>query len=257
MTKLKDKTVLISGASSGIGESAARLFAAAGCRLILFARRLERLESLTEELVTKYAVQVYAFQADVREKELLKKEFGRIPEHFFPIDILVNNAGLARGREKFQDLKEEAFDEVLDTNVKGVIALTRLVLPSMLERNEGQIINIGSIAGHEAYPGGHIYNASKFALRGLMDALRIDTVDTNIRISTVSPGMVNTEFSTVRYYGDREAADEVYRGIDALTALDVAEAVLFMAERPPHVNINDMVIMPNHQATANFKHYEK
>ncbi len=254
---IKGKTVLISGASSGIGAACAEVFAAAGCNLILFARRLERLTELKKNLLREHSVKIEIFQADVRDAESLKKNYEALPADLLPVQILINNAGLARGSEKFHEFDPRYFDEVLDTNVKGVINVTRLVLDDMIRNQDGHIINLGSIAGHQAYPGGHIYNASKFALRGLMDAIRIDTVDTDVRISSIDPGMVNTEFSTVRYYGDREKADEVYRGIDPLLARDIAEGILFIATRPPHVNINEMVIMPTHQATATIKHYQK
>ncbi|MCK5520484.1 MAG: SDR family NAD(P)-dependent oxidoreductase [Candidatus Marinimicrobia bacterium] len=256
MENLKDKIVMISGASSGIGLASARLFAEQGCRLILFARRYDRLEKIKRDLKRNYSADVHIFQADVREKSALERGFATIPDNFYPIDILINNAGLARGTEKFHEINEQYFDEVLDTNVKGVISVTRKILPQMLERNVGHIINIGSIAGQQAYQGGHIYNASKFALKGLMDAIRIDIVDTDIRVSTIDPGMVNTEFSTVRFYGDKKSADKLYIGIEPLLAVDIAESILFMATRPLHVNINDMTIMPNHQATATIKHFD-
>lgn len=247
---------MISGASSGIGLATARKFAEAGARLILFARRYDRLEKIKRELNRKYNADIHIFQADVTDRLNLDKGLATVPDNFLPVNILVNNAGLARGTEKFHEIDEKYFDEVLDTNVKGVIAVTRWAISQMMKLNDGHIINIGSIAGHQPYPGGHIYNASKFALRGLMDAIRIDTVDTDIRISSIDPGMVKTEFSTVRLYGDRKKADLLYEGINALQAEDIAEGIFFMATRPAHVNINEMIIMPNHQATATIKHYD-
>lgn len=242
---MKSKTILITGASSGIGLACAQVFAKEGSNLILFARRVDRLKEIQKELTDTYKIQVTIKQVDVRNKDEVDQAAKDLPS----IDVLINNAGLARGIEKIQDGFWDKWEEMIDTNIKGLLAVTRAVLPKMLERNSGHIINIGSIAGHETYPGGNVYNATKFAVNALTRAIRMDVHGYNIRCSSVDPGMVETEFSIVRL-NDEQKAKKVYEGFQPLTAVDIADTVYFVASRPLHVNIQDIIIMPTAQASA-------
>ena len=242
---MKDKTILITGASAGIGLACANIFAKRGSNLILFARRMEKLESLKKELEQNYGVEVQIKQVDVRDRRQVAEATENLP----PIDVLINNAGLAKGIEKIQEGYFEKWDQMIDTNVKGLLTVTRNVLPGMIERNQGHIINIGSIAGHETYPGGNVYNATKFAVKALTKAIRMDLHGYKIRCSSVDPGMVETEFSIVRL-DDKQKAKKVYEGFSPLTAEDIADTVYYVASRPAHVNIQDVVIMPTDQASA-------
>lgn len=242
---MKNKTILITGASSGIGLACAQVFAKEGSNLILFARRFDRLKEIQKELTESYKIQVTIKQVDVRNKDEVDNAVKDLPA----IDILVNNAGLARGIEKIQDGFWDKWEEMIDTNVKGLLAVTRAVLPKMIEKDSGHIINIGSIAGHETYPGGNVYNATKFAVNALTRAIRMDVHGHNIRCSSVDPGMVETEFSIVRL-NDEQKAKKVYEGFQPLTAVDIADTVYFVASRPSHVNIQDIIIMPTAQASA-------
>lgn len=242
---MKKKTVLITGASAGIGLACAKLFAKEGSNLVLFARRMEKLEVLKTNLEQNYGIQVEIKQVDVRDRRQVAEATEKLP----PIDVLINNAGLAKGVEKIQDGYFEKWDQMIDTNVKGLLTVTRNILPGMIERNEGHIINIGSIAGHEPYPGGNVYNATKFAVNALTRAIRMDLLGYKIRVSSVDPGMVETEFSIVRL-DDEQKAEKVYQGFNPLTAEDIADTVYFVASRPSHVNIQDVVIMPTDQASA-------
>ncbi|MEI8055229.1 MAG: SDR family oxidoreductase [bacterium] len=251
---MKDKIILITGASSGIGEACARIFAKYGAKLLLCARRYERLEFLATELKQKYNTVAHTFQLDVRNHESVLKKFSNLPEEWRSIDLLVNNAGLAAGRAKFQDAAFEDWEAMIDTNIKGLLYVTRAVLPNMLKHNSGHIINIGSIAGHEAYPSGNVYCATKFAVSALTRGLKMDIVDTNIRVSTIDPGMTETEFSEVRYKGDKEMAKKVYAGLTPLVAEDVADAVFYCASRPAHVNIFEIIMMPTAQASVAVVH---
>lgn len=241
---MKAKTVLITGASSGFGRATARLFAEAGAKLILIARRKERLEAFAEELLKKYACNVVPLNIDVRDMTQVEKELK--PIH---VDILINNAGLVRGLDKVWEISPNDWNEMIDTNVKGLLNISRQVIPKMIAANKGHIINVGSTSGHGTYPGGGVYCATKFAVRALTDTLRMELVATPIRVSMISPGMAETEFSTVRFYGDQKKADKVYEGIKALKAHDIAEAIYFIASRPPHVTIADLVMYPTNQAT--------
>lgn len=242
---MKEKTVLITGASAGIGLACANLFAKEGSNLILFARRMEKLESLKKELEKNYGIKVQIKQVDVRDRRQVAEATENLP----PIDVLINNAGLAKGIEKIQEGYFEKWDQMIDTNVKGLLTVTRHILPGMIERNQGHIINIGSIAGHETYPGGNVYNATKFAVKALTRAIRMDLHGYKIRCSSVDPGMVETEFSIVRL-DDEQKAKKVYEGFNPLTAEDIADTVYYVASRPVHVNIQDVVIMPTDQASA-------
>lgn len=254
MTDLNGKTVLITGASAGIGEACARAFAREGANLILTARRVERLEALAKELTDEHSVQVYIRACDVRNKEDVDALILAFPEEFCGIDVLVNNAGLVIGLNKAHETPDEDVDTMMDTNVKGLLHVTRAVVPCMVKEGKGHIINISSIAGHEAYPGGAVYCASKHAVDAITKSLRMDLVDTSLRVTAISPGLVETEFSLVRFNGDESKAKAVYDGLEPLVAKDIAEAVLFAASRPEHVQIADMIIFPTQQASAGIVH---
>ncbi|KAK3825296.1 MAG: hypothetical protein J3Q66DRAFT_308683 [Benniella sp.] len=245
--RLQGKNVLITGASSGIGEACARHFAEAGSNLLLTARRTERLETLKQELVAKHpSIKVSTFELDVR----VKAKVNAAIEHFGDVDILLNNAGLVIGLDKLEDITEEAMDTMIDTNVKGLVHVTQAVLPGMRQRNRGHIINIGSVAGQQPYANGSIYCASKAAVASITRALMAETIDTAIRVSEVNPGLVETEFSVIRFRGDKEKADNVYKGLTPLNSDDIAETVIFIAGRPEHVNIAEMLVFPTNQAGA-------
>lgn len=248
--KLKNKITLITGASAGIGLACAELFASEGSDLILVARREETLKKVSKELNEKYGVKTHIIKLDVRDREACKKAISDLPDYFKNVDILINNAGLARGLGKIQDGNFEDWDEMIDTNIKGLLTFTRLILPTMIQKNDGIIINIASIAGREVYPGGNIYCTTKAAVRTISRALQIDLNGTGVRVSNIDPGMVETEFSLVRFKGDAERAKKVYEGWTPLTAMDVAEACLFCATRPKHVSIHDMMIMATDQAST-------
>jgi NADP-dependent 3-hydroxy acid dehydrogenase YdfG len=243
---LTDKIVLITGASSGIGEACARAFAEAGAKLILCARRMSRLEALAAEL----KVPTHLIELDVRDQPVVERAITSLPEEWREIDILLNNAGLSRALTKLQEYDIQDIDEMVDTNVKGLLYVTRAVAPGMLARGRGHIINIGSIAGHWTYPNGAVYCASKAAVKSISEGLKMDLNGTPVRISSVDPGLVETEFSIVRFHGDEERAKKVYEGLKPLTGADVADVVLFCATRPAHVNINDVILMPVAQASA-------
>lgn len=251
---LKGKTVLITGASAGIGEACAHLFAQAGSNLILTARREDRLQKLAESLKAQYGVEVFVSGLDVRESDTVHQFVDELPAAFKKIDILVNNAGLVIGVEKAHETPATDVDIMLDTNVKGVLNMIRSVVPGMVTANAGHVINISSIAGHEAYPGGSVYCASKHAVDALTKSLRMDVVSTPLRVTAVSPGLVDTEFSLVRFKGDSAKAQAVYSGLEALVAEDIADAVLYAASRPEHVQIADMIIFPTQQAAATLVH---
>jgi serine 3-dehydrogenase len=247
---LNGKTVLITGASSGIGRSCAAAFAAAGCRLLIVARRIDRLESLAADLREGDGAEVATSELDVRDREAVELWFAGLAREWSAIDILINNAGLARGLSTLWEGEIADWEEMLDTNVKGLLWVTRVVLRGMVDRGSGHVINIGSIAGHETYPGGNVYCASKHAVTAIGRALNIDVLGTGVRVSSVDPGLVETEFSLVRFHGDRTRAETVYDGLDPLTGRDVADAVLFCATRPPHANVREMILMPSAQAAA-------
>jgi 3-hydroxy acid dehydrogenase/malonic semialdehyde reductase len=254
MNSVKGKIVLVTGASSGIGRSCARVFAREGASILMAARRKDRLMELSESLAAEFRVPVRSFVLDVRNRAEVEKALAGLPDDWKEIDVLVNNAGLSRGLDKFPEGLIPDWDEMIDTNVKGLAYVSRAVLPGMVARKRGQVINIGSIAGHELYPGGNMYCASKFAVKALTRGLRLDLNGTNIRVSTIDPGMVETEFSEVRFHGDKERAKKVYQGFTPLSPDDVAETVLFCATRPPHVDISEVIIMPTDQASATLVH---
>lgn len=251
---LDGSIVFITGASSGIGAACARAFAAAGAHLILAARRVDRLERLAAQLADAHGTRAHLSALDVRDMDAVTAMVDGLPEEFRSVEVLVNNAGLARGLDKLQDGKLDDWNEMIDTNVKGLLHVTRAVVPGMLARRRGHVINIGSIAGHEAYPKGNVYNASKFAVDAITKGLRMDLVDTPLRVSTVDPGLVASEFSLVRFHGDAARAADVYKDFTPCTPDDIADAVLWCATRPPHVSVNQIVIMPVAQASAMVKH---
>lgn len=248
--QLKDKTVCITGASSGIGEATALLFAEYHARLILLARRSEKISELADKIREVHKVDVYVATLDVRNHAQVESVFKDLPPEWNSIDILINNAGLAAGRDPFQSALLSDYEQMIDTNVKGLIYVTRAVLPRMLERQAGHVINIGSLAGRENYPGGSVYSATKHAVRSLTASLKMDLQGTNIRVSSVDPGLVETEFSKVRFKGDTESASKVYQGMKPLAARDIAEIIIFSASRPEHVNISEVLVMPTAQASS-------
>ena len=245
-----NKTVLITGASSGIGEGCARKFASQGARLILNARNANRLEVIASELKEKYNAECYLMPFDVCDRNAASEALEALPQEWKCIDILINNAGLAVGIDKEHEGNLEEWDIVIDTNIKALLSMTRLVVPGMVERGCGHIINIGSIAGDAAYPGGSVYCATKAAVKALSDGLRIDLVDTPLRVTNIKPGLVETNFSVVRFRGDQEKADNVYKGIKALSGDDIAEVVYFAASAPEHMQIAEILVMPTNQATG-------
>jgi len=257
MISLKDKIVLITGASAGIGQACAHAFAREGAKILICARRKDKLSALADELRDKHKADCHIFQLDVRNQKDVATALGTLPEKWKAIDILINNAGLSRGLSKLHEADLTDWEEMIDTNVKGLLYVSRAVIPGMVARGSGHIVNIGSIAGHEVYPGGNVYCATKHAVDALTKGMQIDLVDTPIRVSSVDPGMVETEFSIVRFHGDTEKADKVYKGLTPLTSDDIAEAIVFCCTRPPHVNIHQLRIMPTAQASATIAHRER
>ncbi len=255
--KLKDKWAVITGASAGIGRATAEYFAKEGCNLILIARREERLKELKNNLEKEYNVKVVTGKVDVSNFKECENFFNSLDENLKAPDILVNNAGLAYGMEKLIEKPIEDIDKMLDVNVKGLIYITNLFVPQMVKKGRGTIVNVGSIAGREVYPGGNVYCATKHAVKALSRALRIELVDTPLRVIEIAPGLVETEFSIVRFKGDKEKADNVYKGLTPLYPEDIADLILFTVTRPSHVQINEVVIMPTSQATTTIIHREK
>ncbi len=257
MTDLRDQIVLITGASSGIGAACAEAFARQGARLLLCARREDRLHTLADRLRHDHGVAVHTFRLDVRDAGMVQAQVEALPEGWQAVAILVNNAGLGKGLSPLQENRLEDIDVMIDTNVKGLLYVTRAVVPGMVARNRGHVINIGSIAGRWVYPGATVYCASKFAVHAVTQGLKIDLNGTPVRISTVDPGMVETDFSRVRFDGDESRAAAVYADTTPLTPADVADCVVFCATRPAHVNINEIVMMSVDQASATQVHRHK
>jgi 3-hydroxy acid dehydrogenase/malonic semialdehyde reductase len=257
MYDLKDKIVCVTGASSGIGEACAEAFARLGVRLLVCARRKERLEALAERLRRAHDADVYYFPLDVRNEMEVNEQFGSLPDVWRDIEVLVNNAGLASGLDTLQEAARDDLEAMIDTNVKGLVYVTRAVVPGMIERDCGHVINIGSIAGHEVYPKGTVYCATKHAVGAISRGLKMDLHGTQVRVSSVDPGLVETEFSIVRFHGDRDRADTVYAGMTPLTGADVADAAVYCATRPPHVNINEIILMPVAQSASTMVHREE
>ena len=253
---MTNKTVLITGATSGIGKATARLLAQNGYRLILTGRRNDRLDTIAGELKQEHHADVYTLCFDIRSSEETKQAITSIPRDFLPVDILINNAGLAVGLSTVQDGVEEDWERMIDTNIKGLLYISRLISKMMIERKSGHIINISSIAGKETYPMGNVYCATKHAIQSITKAMRLEMLPYGIKVSSVAPGAVNTEFSTVRFKGDKERADQVYKGFTPLSAEDIAETIWFVASRPAHVNIDDILVMPTAQAFSRDFHRE-
>ena len=250
MGLLHNKITFITGASSGIGKACAEVFAKEKSNLILTARRIERLKSLSNKLEKAHGIKVKCLKLDVRKYDEVNEAINSLDNNWKKIDFLVNNAGLSRGLDKIYEGKKEDWDEMIDTNVKGLAYVTRHVLPLMVKRKKGHVINIGSTAGHDVYPAGNVYAATKFAVKALSQSTRYDVLDKGIKVTSVDPGMVETEFSLVRFSGDKERAKNVYTGIKPLSAKDVAETVLFCATRPQNVNINQIILTPLAQASS-------
>jgi NADP-dependent 3-hydroxy acid dehydrogenase YdfG len=250
----ENKIVLITGASAGFGEATAREFAKFGARLILVARRGERLESLAAELKQNHRTESLCLRLDIRDLAGTARSLEAIPSAWKQVDILVNNAGLSRGLGKLHEGSMEDWEEMIDVNIKGLLAVSRAVIPWMVARDSGHVINVGSIAGRDVYPGGNVYCATKFAVRALNRGMSIDLLGTNVRVSTVDPGLAETEFSLVRFRGDKVKAAVPYQGVKALEAVDVAEAIVWTASRPAHVNVSELVIMPTAQRTPTLVH---
>jgi len=256
MNRIEGKLILVTGASSGIGEACARRFAREGAHLILWARRLDRLDRLADELEEAHGSHVHVAQVDVRDREAVNAAVAAIVEAGDVPDVLINNAGLAAGMAKVHEGDPDDWDRMIDTNVTGLLNVSRAILRIMVKHNRGHVVNIGSTAGHTTYPSGNVYAATKFAVRGLTEGMNIDMVGTNVRVSSVDPGFVETEFSLVRFHGDEEKAEHVYDGFTPLAAADVADAVAYVINAPPHVNIADILMMPTAQRNIYVVHRE-
>lgn len=254
MISIQNEIVLITGASSGIGASCAKVFAQAGAKLILAARRKEKLQEIADKLSKEFTTQVYLIELDVRDRQAVETAINSLPEPWKNIDVLINNAGLSRGLSKLHEGDFQDWEEMIDTNVKGLLYLTRYVVPGMIDRSKGHIVNIGSIAGRQTYPGGNVYCGSKAAVRAISEGLKQDLLGTPIRVSCIDPGLVETEFSQVRFHGDTERAEKVYQGLTPLTGDDVADVVFFCVTRPNHVNISEILLVPVDQATTTLVH---
>lgn len=243
------KTIFITGATSGIGEATAKLCANEGFHLILCGRRQDRLADLKNSLA-QFAASITLLEFDVRDKKAVKEAIDSLPQKGKEVDILLNNAGNAHGMDLIHEGDFEDWDAMIDINVKGLLYVSRHIIPHMVERKDGHIVNIGSIAGKEVYPKGNVYCASKHAVDAISNGMRIDLNEFGIRVSQINPGLVDTEFSLVRFKGDERRAEKVYEGYKPLSAEDVAEVILFTITRPPHVNISDLIIFPTDQASS-------
>jgi 3-hydroxy acid dehydrogenase/malonic semialdehyde reductase len=244
------KIALITGATAGIGEACAHTFAREGYNLILTGRRMQRLERLAQELNDKYNVEIAVSQFDVRSREQVVTNLEGLPAEWKQVDVLVNNAGLSQGLDPIDKGSYDDWDTMIDTNIKGLLYVSRVVSNWMITNGRGHIINLGSIAGKEVYPNGNVYCATKHAVDALNKGMRLDLLSHGIKVSAVHPGAVETEFSEVRFKGDKDRAKKVYEGFEPLIAQDIAETIWFVASRPAHVNINDLVVMPTAQAGA-------
>ena len=250
------KIVCVTGATSGIGKATAEIFATNGYNLIITGRRKEKLEEFGKELVEKYNIDLIALNFDVRNKEAVDKAFDSLPDGWRNIDVLVNNAGLAVGLGPIQEGVIDDWERMIDTNVKGLLYVSRKVLPWLVERKKGHVFNIASIAGKETYLNGNVYCATKSAVDSLSRAMRMDMVPYGIKVTNIAPGAVETEFSVVRFKGDQERADNVYKGYEPLTGKDIADTIYYVATLPDHVCINDLLITPKAQASACIFHKE-
>ena len=245
---LRDQIVFITGASSGSGAATARAFAGHGARLLLCARRIDKLQAMEAELRDKGASDVFSFELNVQDPRAVEHALSTLPDPWLEIQILINNAGLSRGLTKLWEDDVQNWEEMIDTNIKGLLYVTRAVVPGMVQRSHGHIVNLGSIAGHMTYPGGHVYCATKAAERSLSDGLRIDLNGTPVRVTSVDPGLVETDFSNIRFRGDEQRAKKTYAGLAPLTAEDIADTIVWSVTRPAHVEIQSIVVTPVAQA---------
>jgi 3-hydroxy acid dehydrogenase / malonic semialdehyde reductase len=251
MSSLHHKIILITGASSGIGAATAEYCAKAGAHLILVARRIDKLNTLIQKIqTTSPTTECLALSLDITNETAVNETFSHLPDRWKNIDILINNAGLAAGRDKFQDAKIDDIEIMINTNLKGLIYVTKAIIPIMIKRNQGHIVNMGSIAGHVAYSGGSIYCATKSAVRSISAALRQDLFGSKVRVTEIDPGLVATDFSLVRFKGDTEAAKKTYEGMTPLSPEDIADTILYCITRPLHVNISEVVMYPTDQASV-------
>ncbi len=246
---------LVTGATSGIGEACARKLAVMGYNMIITGRRADRLDALAQEL-SVMGVGVITLEFDVRDREAAATAIKSLPPEWQEIDVLVNNAGGAWGLEPEYEGNYEDWDTMIDTNIKGLLTMTRLIVPGMVERDRGHVVNIGSVAGDAAYAGGNVYCATKSAVKALSDGLRIDVAHTSVRVTNIKPGLVETNFSVVRFHGDKERADNVYKGIQPLTGEDIAECVAFAVNAPAHVQVAELLVLATHQASGSVIHRE-
>lgn len=246
---MEKKIVMVTGATSGIGEACAKKFAQGGYNVIITGRRKEKLDALKKELEGMGA-EVLAMQFDVREREAARKAVEFLKDKWAKIDVLINNAGLALGLDKEYEGDFDDWDTMIDTNIKGLLNMTRFVVPAMVERNEGHIINIGSVAGDAAYANGNVYCATKAAVKTITDGLRIDVAESNVRVTNLKPGLVQTNFSNVRFHGDDARADNVYKGVKSLTGDDIADVAFYAASAPAHVQIAEVLVLATHQANG-------
>lgn len=246
---MKNKWALITGASAGIGREVATQLAKEGCHLIICGRRVEKLEELSTQLKDTYQIEVLPLSFDIQDKESIEKTFTKNKEALQKVSILVNNAGMAKGVDAIDKSDPNDWDQMIDTNLKGLLYVTRFMFPYLKAKENSDIINLGSVAGRWTYPGGAVYCATKHAVRAISEGIRHDTLGTNIRVCCIEPGMVNTEFSTVRL-GNKEAADNVYKGMTPLSAVDIAESIVWTLKRPKHVTIAEMIIFPTDQASV-------
>ena len=248
LNRIRGKTALITGASSGIGQACAEMLAELDVNLVLIARRMDRLKTLKNKLLkSKPALKIEITKLDVRDRTKVKLFANNLAKQKMVPDFLINNAGLASGLNKLQEGDFTDWDKMIDTNIKGLLNVSRFVVPLMLKRNTGHIINLGSIAGHQVYPGGNVYNATKFAVKALNQAMNIDLAESDIKVSSIDPGNVETEFSIVRFHGDKTKAKKVYAGFTPLSAADIADAVVYVLNTPPHVNVFEMIVLPTAQ----------
>lgn len=254
MRSMQNQVVLITGASSGIGAACARAFAPLGVKLLLAARRLPRLQTLGTQLEADFGVQTHLLQMDVCDRTQVAAQLQALPSEWSSIDVLVNNAGLSRGLDKLYEGSIQDWEEMIDTNIKGLLYVTRAIVPGMVQRQQGHVINIGSIAGHQTYPNGNVYCGSKAAVRAISEGLKQDLLGTPVRVSSVDPGLVETEFSEVRFRGDTDRAQAVYADMTPLTPEDIADVVVFCATRPSHVNISELLVVPTAQSGATLVH---
>ena len=248
-----NKIALVTGATSGIGEACARRLALSGFNMIITGRKAERLDAIAQEL-SALGVGVITLEFDVRDREAAMAAIQSLPPEWQEIDVLVNNAGGAWGLEPEYEGHYEDWDTMIDTNIKGLLTMTRLIVPGMVERNRGHVVNIGSVAGDAAYGGGNVYCATKSAVKALSDGLRIDVAHTKVRVTNIKPGLVETNFSVTRFHGDKERADNVYKGIQPLTGADIAECVAFAVNAPEHVQVAELLVLATHQASGSVIH---